>query len=260
MVSERLSRLIELRTRGGFEAKILQQLDRVLKSARFRNNSQPYKESKWLVEESVLGQRSKASPYGTNPELGEMLREYAKDEGASDPMRILLREGLPVYLVGEPRLVISHRHKDEPIAKGLVSSLETAFEIQPTYVVCTSTRPHRIVVGEPISERLRNDLAAAEVVMGLVAPDTNQSSWVPFEMGAAWGRKRPTWPLLILGATVENLPGPMRELNALSLSDPSDCQDLMESLDRFTTLRRRAGVGGALYEKIQRLAVLAAAG
>ncbi|MGH8488013.1 MAG: hypothetical protein ACREXS_03860 [Gammaproteobacteria bacterium] len=78
-------------------------------------------------------------------------------------------------------------------------------------------------VGERTPDRLRAELRGAEAVLGIIAPDTSESSYVLFELGAAWSHGILTCPLLVRGAT-----SPIRDLNPLSLNDQRDCHQLLD--------------------------------
>jgi hypothetical protein len=159
-----------------------------------------------------------------------------------------------------PRIFISHRHKDEPIVRELVSCIEANFEIAPGDIRCTSVRPYRLPVGQATSERLRDEVAEAEVVLGILTPDTLQSNYVAFELGAAWGQRVWTCPLLARGADQKNIPDPIRDLSPLFLTSDAECLQLLGDMQRFTTLKRRDTVdNAALLDRCRRLAQAAAA-
>ena len=138
-----------------------------------------------------------------------------------------------------PKIFISHRHKDEPVASVLVSLLETAFEIRTEDIRCTSVQPYTLPIGSRTSERLRQELSQAEVVLGLISPNTTESQYVLVELGAAWGQDRPTFPLLTSGATAANVPSPLNERHCISLEDENNCLQLIEELEQATSLKRR---------------------
>ena len=58
---------------------------------------------------------------------------------------------------GRPKLFISHRHKDENIARALVDCIKSYFRIDKQDIRCTSVRPYRLPVGENTAERLRKE-------------------------------------------------------------------------------------------------------
>jgi hypothetical protein len=161
---------------------------------------------------------------------------------------------LEVQRPNSPRIFISHRHKNEAVARALVATFQSAFDIVKTDIRCTSVRPFRLPVGERTPDRLRAELRAAEAVLGLIAPDTNESSYVLFELGAAWSHGILTCPLLIGTATSVNIPDPIRDLNPLSLTDHRDCHQLLDDLEDATSLDRKQGVGSDVQDKVEALA------
>jgi hypothetical protein len=158
-----------------------------------------------------------------------------------------------------PRIFISHRHKDNEIARALTEVLSTAFKLEQRDIRCTSVQPYRLPFGKNTGERLRDEIRGAEVVLGLLAPDTAESSYVMFELGAAWGDRLYTCPLLIGSASFEHIPGPIYDLAPAKLWVDSDCYQLIDDLANELSVLRRDGTQGQLAEKIQIL-VKAAAG
>lgn len=160
---------------------------------------------------------------------------------------------------GRPRVFISHRHKDEAIVRALTECIAARFEIASTDLRCTSVRPYRLPVGEATSSRLREEIATAEVVLGILTPDTLQSSFVAFELGAAWGQKVWTCPLLARGADARHIPDPIRDLSPLLLTNAAECHQLLDDMRGFSTLRQRSDVDvGALQDQVQKLVNAAA--
>jgi TIR domain len=158
---------------------------------------------------------------------------------------------------GYPKIFISHRHADEKIVKALVNVLSAAFEIKPNHMRCTSVHPYRLKVGERTSDRLRTELQRAEAVIGVISPDVKDSSYVLFELGASWGRAGVTFPLLIRGATIADVPAPIGDLHTLSLLDLGECYQLVEDLADVVSLPRQKGQDSAIAERIADLTNLA---
>jgi hypothetical protein len=154
---------------------------------------------------------------------------------------------------GYPRVFISHRHNDAPVAQALVSAIETAFHVDPKDLRCTSVHPYRLRAGERTGDRLRAEIRRAEAVLGILTPDTKASSYVLFELGASWGRGGVTFPLLARGASSADVPAPIGDLHTLSLHDEAECHQLMDDLADVTTLRRQEKRGAVLSERIVEL-------
>jgi hypothetical protein len=156
-----------------------------------------------------------------------------------------------------PRIFVSHRHKEEPIAAALVALLEAAFQIDAKDIRCTSVQPYALPPGERVSERLRRDLNGAELVIGLIGPDTAESSYTLFELGASWGREVATFPLLVRGADANSVPGPLGERLSVSLSTEDNCMQLIDNIAAKTRLKRKEFVAGRVAQQAKKLALLA---
>jgi hypothetical protein len=165
--------------------------------------------------------------FGMNDGVDALVDEL--DKAIKDNMRLT------------PRVFISHRHKDQAIAKSLIELLESAFYIEPADIRCTSVKGYMLTPGERTSEELRSNLAGAELVIGLLSPDTTESNYVLAELGAAWGRDVTTFPLLVRGATYEDVPSPLNERHCVSLEAQENCLELIESVAAKTTLKRKEG-------------------
>lgn len=152
-----------------------------------------------------------------------------------------------------PKIFISHRHKDESIAAALVDVIRSAFAIDKSDIRCTSVRPYRLPVGERTPDRLRDELRNSQAVIGIVTPDTKDSSYVLFELGGAWAQKILTCPMLARGGSTADLPDPIRDINPLSLEDARDCQQFLDDLEDATSLKRRFGVASEIADRIQKL-------
>jgi hypothetical protein len=184
----------------------------------------------------------------TNPET---LHELANRLDASIKKHI---ENRSRHKKGRPKVFISHRHKDEELVRALIDCIKTYFHIDKSDIRCTSVRPYRLPVGENTSDRLRDEITDAECVLGILTTDTLASSYVAFELGSAWGQRVWTCPLLARGANQANIPDPIRDLSPLFLSNSGDCFQLLNDLEGFTSLVKRAGVDSSeLSDKINKL-------
>ena len=157
-----------------------------------------------------------------------------------------------------PRIFISHRHKDHRVARKLIDLLRTAFHITPGDIRCTSVPGYKLAVGAQSAESLQTDLNGAEIVMGLVGPDTTESEYVLFELGASWGLRKPTFPLRLSGATFQHVPEVLRERSSLLLEDVTQCMQLVEDIARVSSLDRKVssarGGAAAIRRQAEQLA------
>jgi hypothetical protein len=160
-----------------------------------------------------------------------------------------------------PRLFVSHRHLDEGVVKALVSLLERSFEIEAGDIRCTSVHPYRLSPGDRTSEKLKTEIKAAEVVLGILSPEAQDSKYVLAELGAAWGCDVPTFPLLIRGASYTDVPSPLDERSCLDLRISANCIQCVEAMSRVTTFKRRQATGdmARIQEAVEELTKLASA-
>jgi hypothetical protein len=185
----------------------------------------------------------------------ETLRKLAEKLDASIKQHLEHRN---LRKKGRPKIFISHRHKDEEIVRALVDCITSYFEIDRQDIRCTSVRPYRLPVGENTSDRLRDEITDAEVVLGILTTDTLASSYVAFELGSAWGQRVWTCPLLARGANQGHIPDPIRDLSPLFLSKDGDCFQLLNDMEGFTSLVKRKDLDtGELADKIRKLVAAA---
>jgi hypothetical protein len=153
-----------------------------------------------------------------------------------------------------PRIFISHRHKDQNVARKLIDLLKSGFRINRGDIRCTSVSGYKLAVGSQSADSLQADLIGAEIVMGLIGPDTADSDYVLFELGASWGLRKPTFPLRVSGATFRHVPEVLREKSSLLLEDVTQCLQLIEDVGRVSSLKRKASSGRGRAEAVRRSA------
>lgn len=149
-----------------------------------------------------------------------------------------------------PKIFISHRHKDQAIAAALTEMIRGALDVRPTEIRCTSVQPYRLPFGKNTAERLRDEIANAQVVLGILSPDTAESSYVMFELGAAWSQHIYTCPLLSKGAEYQHIPGPIFDLAPARLWEPADCFQLLANLEAELGLTPNKDMQGAVSDKV----------
>jgi len=152
-----------------------------------------------------------------------------------------------------PRIFISHRHKDQAIAAALTEMIRTALNVRSAEIRCTSVQPYRLPFGKNTGERLRNEIGRAQVVLGILSPDTAQSSYVMFELGAAWSQQIYTCPLLALGAEYQHIPGPIFDLAPARLWETADCHQLLANLSVELGLTSNSDSQGAVSDRVSNL-------
>jgi hypothetical protein len=128
------------------------------------------------------------------------------------------------------RIFVSHSSRDRTLAKKLVDVIERGIKIPSKQIRCTSVPGYQLPVGVPVAQRLSQEIREATVVIGLVTPHSVGSSYVLFELGAAWGLQKPTFPLLAKGANKGNLPEPLKLAHAVTITKATAVRQILRTL------------------------------
>ena len=131
------------------------------------------------------------------------------------------------------RVFISHSDSDIEVARLLIELLRNALHLRSNDIRCTSVDGYRMQSGASIDEKLRAEVHDAELLIGLITPDSLRSAYVIFELGARWGAEKPMVPLLASGAIPEDLEGPLAGINALDSRDEGQVHQLLEDAADF---------------------------
>lgn len=134
------------------------------------------------------------------------------------------------------RVFISHNSNDVELATLLIELLRKALRLSSEEIRCTSVDGYRMQAGAPIDERLRAEVHDAELLIGLITPNSLGSAYVFFELGARWGAGKHMIPLLASGVTPEQLEGPLAGINALNSSVDSQVHQFLEDAAKHLNL------------------------
>ena len=149
-------------------------------------------------------------------------------ESTMSDAKLSTHEGLLVF--------ISHSSKDADLALALIDLLKAAFALRTEQIRCSSVDGYRLPVGVNTESKLREEVNAAKVVVGLITPNSLSSYYVMFELGARWGANLFLAPLLA-GVKASDLSGPLSLLNALSASSDAQLHQLLEDTARHLRLQ-----------------------
>jgi TIR domain-containing protein len=153
------------------------------------------------------------------------------------------------------QIFISHSSKDRVLAEALTDLLKSALGLLSSQIRCSSVDGHRLPVGVDTQSKLRAEVNAAKVVIGLVTPSSLVSSYVMFELGARWGSNLFLAPLLA-GVNANTLSGPLGLLNALSADHDSQLHQLLGDVaEQLEMPLQRAESYVRHIELVKRLAV-----
>lgn len=126
-------------------------------------------------------------------------------------------------------VLISHSSKDVELATALIDLLKAGIGLLADQIRCSSVDGYRLPVGVNTEAKLREEVNAAAVVVGLITPNSLSSYYVMFELGARWGANLFVAPLLA-GVEASKLSGPLSLLNALSANNDSQLHQLLTDI------------------------------
>lgn len=146
-------------------------------------------------------------------------------EGAKQPAT---HRGLSIF--------ISHSSKDAELALALIDLLKAGLGLVADQIRCSSVDGYRLPVGVNTEGKLREEVNAARVVVGLITPSSLDSYYVMFELGARWGANLFLAPLLA-GVKAGDLGGPLGLLNALSANSEAQLHQLLDDISKQLNLQ-----------------------
>jgi hypothetical protein len=140
-------------------------------------------------------------------------------------------------LAGRKTMIfISHAHADEDLAEALVGVITSAFEIPNESIRCTSVPGYTLPIGAHTAIQLKEEIAQAKFVLGIITPQSIESKYVLLELGAGWGLGKSIFPLVARGVKASGIPQPLRELNWVDLAESRNCHQLIKELSSVKPL------------------------
>jgi hypothetical protein len=133
-------------------------------------------------------------------------------------------------------IFISHSSSDAEIAKALIALIRSAFNIPTKDIRCTSVSGHKLAVGVLTDEELKREIFGCNVFIALITNSSVKSPYVLFELGARWGSGQPLFPLIADPSGTALLGGPLKNINALSLTDSSDVHQFVNDLGKTLSI------------------------
>jgi hypothetical protein len=188
----------------------------------------------WSFSEACFGQNNDFWEQIYEPATRDILRyvtlaqkEFIERKKASNlPMRKTLNPQKNYAL----DLFISHSSKDKRLAKSLIEFLRAALAIPADRVRCTSVDGYKLSGGAKTESELKKEIRDTQCFIGLITPDSLQSQFVLFELGARWGLDEHLVPILGGGVTAGSLHPPLSNLNALNSTSQSEMEQLVHEL------------------------------
>lgn len=143
-------------------------------------------------------------------------------------------------------IFISHSSRDKSIAKKLIYLIRSALNIPAENIRCSSVDGFRLPVGVPTIERLRQEVHNSKTFIALITPNSLQSVFVLFELGARWETQKPLMPLLACGIHNENLREPLSAINTLDCGNAAQLHQFIENLGKALNINP---TGAAAYQE-----------
>ena len=129
-------------------------------------------------------------------------------------------------------IFVSHSKHDQDLAKAVVELLIEALKIPRTRIRCTSVVGHQLRGGISIEKKLRQEINASRVFLGLLTSDSLKSVYVMFELGARWGIDKYWYLLKAKGVAVDDLKGPLPSYHVPDASIPADVAQMVEDIGK----------------------------
>jgi hypothetical protein len=143
------------------------------------------------------------------------------------------------------RLFISHSSEDQDLVNALTTLIDSALQVLPNTMRCTSDPRFNLVPGEDVPQKLRCDLSDSNVVVGLLTPSSVTSSYVLMELGAAWGFNHRVIPVLAAGVNFKDIPGPIGGgIHAVRADDEAAMAEVLDIISRECDMSVRVRAGG----------------
>ena len=178
---------------------------------------------------SLLGLLGSSADWGIAVEGKDVTDEFITEPpGMEPPADPVVKKSLAKEATNSMKIFISHSCSDAELAKFLIDLMRKSLNLRSSDIRCSSVDGYRLPGGVSTDEALRAEVYEAELVIGLITPNSLKSIYVSFELGARWGAKKPMIPLLASGATSEHLGGPLAGNNALDCSNVSQINQLVE--------------------------------
>lgn len=155
-------------------------------------------------------------------------------------------------------LFISHSHQDTDLIQQLYVFLRAGLYFEDRHIRCTSIASTGLAIGSEISTTLRRDIMECKYFMPVVTPNSLDSQFVAFEIGAAWALEKRVLPL-ILNVRSFDLPALLRDIAYCDLTDSSSVAKLGAELAQLLAMEGTRASSTRIQSYASRLASSAAA-
>lgn len=116
-----------------------------------------------------------------------------------------------------PKVFISFVHEDHKVASAVQNLI--ASELVTRDDIFLSSDKTQVYAGDIWLDKIKEGLAASNVVVLLLSRRSVSRPWVNFEAGGAWLNAKPIIPVCFGSLTKDSLPQPYSGIQALNLGD-----------------------------------------
>lgn len=138
-----------------------------------------------------------------------------------------LKENGVIFM--KPTLFISHITEEKDLANLLKDEINKKF--MNMFNIFVSSDGDSISAGSEWFNTIKTYLNEADVMVVLVSKESIKKPWLSFELGAGWMKKIPTIPLCHTDMIVGQLPSPINQLQALSITNEDNMMQLIKTLE-----------------------------
>lgn len=126
-------------------------------------------------------------------------------------------------------IFLSHSHVDRPIALELLGHIERLYH--PYVKVFMSSHPDAISSGKDWRKEVIPHLEQADVMIVLITPNSEKSTWVSFEVGYFKGKSQ-SKPVHILRGIDSEIPSPFSDLQSKVITDIGELRNFFATLNK----------------------------
>ncbi|MDL2263586.1 toll/interleukin-1 receptor domain-containing protein [Synergistaceae bacterium OttesenSCG-928-I11] len=149
-------------------------------------------------------------------------------------------------------IFISHTERDEASAEALAAFLVESIQIPPDRIRRTGSPSNEDYA--QMCRRLKEDIGGSDVILALISPDSLCSSWVIFELGAAWAMDKLLFLFFKSGIDFRDVPEPLSHYPSVDVDHPHahiTIMDMVRDIADFLGLPERKD--GNTFISLERL-------
>ena len=133
------------------------------------------------------------------------------------------------------QIFISHTSEEADFARSLKSWIQRIFDKHIDLFVSTDNGIS-IPLGEEWPQKIKQSLEKSSIMLVLVSHKSKDKNWIYFEAGAGYVREIPVIPICIGGITKDELPIPLKFLQAIVFPNKSNEKALFDRIIEVSKL------------------------